>query len=103
MTSLWVLFTNKTKEKRVLKQVKSPFAVLSLKLVQFQQQLGTRTIKCTLIGDREVGKTAIAFALTAENFAGNSIPNEEEEYYSRNLMTSGKTVNVQICDTPGKN
>ncbi len=40
-------------------------------------------------------------AATSEMFGGNYIPDEHENMYSMNLLCEGRTVNLQLFDTPG--
>lgn len=61
---------------------------------------GMQNIKCVIVGDQAVGKTAAGITFTTNAFPGEYLPTVNDNY-AMNLMHDVGPVNLSIWDTPG--
>ncbi|CAH0555239.1 unnamed protein product [Brassicogethes aeneus] len=60
-----------------------------------------KNIKCVIVGDRCVGKTALAVSYSNDTFPRKYIPTVYDKY-NVEVQVNGEPIKVEICDTAGE-
>jgi Ras family protein U len=58
-------------------------------------------IKCVIVGDKEVGKTALAVSYSNDSFPSEYIPTAYDNY-NVEVQVDGKPIRLELCDTAGE-
>ncbi|XP_066146889.1 cdc42 homolog [Euwallacea fornicatus] len=58
-------------------------------------------MKCVIVGDKQVGKTALAMSYSNDSFPNEYIPTAYDNY-NVVVQVDGKPIRLEICDTAGE-
>ncbi|EFA10741.1 cell division control protein 42 homolog [Tribolium castaneum] len=58
-------------------------------------------IKCVIVGDKEVGKTALAVSYSNDTFPSQYVPTAYDNY-NVEVQVDGKPIRLELCDTAGE-
>ncbi|RZC42966.1 cell division control protein 42 -like protein [Asbolus verrucosus] len=60
-----------------------------------------KKIKCVIVGDKEVGKTALAVSYSNDSFPSEYVPTAYDNY-NVEVQVDGKPIRLELCDTAGE-
>ncbi|XP_050296224.1 cdc42 homolog [Anthonomus grandis grandis] len=60
-----------------------------------------KRIKCVIVGDKQVGKTALAVSYSNDSFPSEYVPTAYDNY-NVDVQVDGKPIRLEICDTAGE-